>query len=466
MNASETASGQSLDFASGICALYGAGVSGEATDQVKLLLLDHVAVALRGARLPWGRSVAEIACLYGASGRSPIFGSEVSTSPPLAAMANATAAHGLEMDDTHDASITHPGAVVIAAALATGLDRGASGKDILSAIACGYEVMARAGMATNAAEIIEHGFHPTALFGGFGSVTAGGLLAGFDAERLARAWGLMLSMAGGSMQFAEDPKGTTVKRLHAGYGAHNGLMAVALAERGIDGPVDALAGEYGLLNIYGRKQAPRHLAFDPQAVLEIHRISLKPYPCCRLFHSTIDALSEVTDGLTLPAERIRAIRVGGPTIMVTQHMMPRPTSVMAAQYSLPFTLGAALHFGPASYDAFDSKHLDHSGILAVADTVSAEISEEMNAVFPEHFGSVVEIETTDGETRRETVRDSLGTPVRPMGWTAVNDKMAGLLDGLYPGLDLAGIANTVAGVDGPGGPGALIAAVSGRQNVE
>ena len=35
----------------------------------------------------------------------------------------------------------------------------------------------------------------------------------------------MLSLASGSMQFSDEPEGTTIKRLHAGYPAQNGVLA-------------------------------------------------------------------------------------------------------------------------------------------------------------------------------------------------------------------------------------------------
>jgi 2-methylcitrate dehydratase PrpD len=38
------------------------------------------------------------------------------------------------------------------------------------------------------------------------------------------------------MQFSDEPEGTTVKRLHAGYAAQNGVLAAELAARGVSAP--------------------------------------------------------------------------------------------------------------------------------------------------------------------------------------------------------------------------------------
>ncbi|MDA0230251.1 MAG: MmgE/PrpD family protein, partial [Proteobacteria bacterium] len=220
--------------------------------QIKRLVLDHVGVCRRGAEQPWCLALREWAGRYVGSGNSVVFGTTLRTAPNVAALVNASAAHGMELDDTHDSSVSHPGAVVIATALALGIHHQASGGEIMAAIAAGYEAMGRAGRAVGASDVIEFGYHPTALFGGFGAAATAGKLLGLDGRGIASAWGLMLSMAGGSMQFSEDPLGTTVKRLHGGYGAHNGILAAEFAALGIAGPSRALDGRYGLGRLFGQ----------------------------------------------------------------------------------------------------------------------------------------------------------------------------------------------------------------------
>ena len=165
----------------------------EDVEQVKRLLLDHVGVAWRGSDMPWSRALAGWAATLGngngnGSG-SAIVGTPARAAPSIAALVNAAAAHGMELDDTHDESLSHPGAPVIATALAVGTATGATGEAVIAAIVAGYEVMARAGMAAGAADIIEHGFHPTALFGGFGAATAAAKLYGLDAAGMAAGVG-------------------------------------------------------------------------------------------------------------------------------------------------------------------------------------------------------------------------------------------------------------------------------------
>ena len=183
---------------------------------------------------------------------------------------------------------------------------------------------------------------------------------------------------------------------------------------------------------------------------------MKPYPCCRLFHSTIDALREVTEGFSLAHSDIAHIKVGGPAIMVTQHMLRRPVSVMAAQYSLPFAVGASLVHGASEYDAYGEDKFEDAAILRFCDTVEAVEDSAMEAAFPEHFGSWVELRTEAGEIRRSDVLDSFGTPARPMDMTAIEDKIAGLLAPLQTAPGIGDISQAVEAFDQDDGPARLV----------
>src|SRR5262249_47358884 len=274
----------SLSFAREILAIGSGGLSPGDQDQVRYLLLDCLAVSRVGATLAWTRAMTECAGRFAGSGKAPIAGTWLEVAPSIAALINGTAAHGYELDDTHDASMSHPGAVVIPAATAIAAEIGASADELMAAVASGYEAMTRVGMAAHAHQVIQHGYHPTALFGGFGAAAAAARLFNLDEQGLTRAWGHVLSLAGGSMQFSAEPEGTTVKRLHAGYAAQNGVLAAELAARGVSAPARALDGKYGFLALYAKKPRLDALSVKAGMPLPIHRISIKPHPVCRPFH--------------------------------------------------------------------------------------------------------------------------------------------------------------------------------------
>lgn len=414
--------------------------------QMQRLLLDYFGVTFGGAERPWVAALHTWAKNFQGTGRARIVASELATAPQIAALVNGAAAHSFELDDTHDGSMSHPGSVVISAALAVAAERGSRADEFLAAVVAGYEVIARVGRAAGANRVIAAGFHPTPLFGVFGAATAAGKLLGLDATGLCRAWGHALSLTAGSMQFSQETAGAEVKRMHAGYGAQNGVIAAQFAMAGIEAPHSAIDGRYGFLPLYG--QSPDYEALTASGPAAIHEISLKPYSCCRLLHSMIDGLREVTDNFSIPFERIESIRVTGPSKLPQQHVIRRPGTPMAAQYSLPFTVGATLAFGPHRFDAYESANLGNADVLRWGDKVEVGEDAEFERLYPEHFGTHTQLRLAGGEVRTARVLDSKGTPANPMPMGEVAAKAQGLIHAVAPGFDLARLQQAVSRFEG------------------
>ncbi len=129
-----------------------AGLAGNVDDRLLTLteryVLDTLACIVFGAGKPWSQAAARHALRTGGEGgRSTVFGHDAMTTPAMAAFANGAAGHAFELDDVHEEAISHPGAVVVPAALALAEDLDATGLDLLEAVAVGYEAMGRAGSA-------------------------------------------------------------------------------------------------------------------------------------------------------------------------------------------------------------------------------------------------------------------------------------------------------------------------------
>ncbi|MEP9380465.1 MmgE/PrpD family protein [Aquabacter sp. CN5-332] len=422
---------QDTDFthalAAELVALTPADLSASDIAQLELLVLDYCGVAYGGAARPWIAALHGWAERYRGTGPARIIAGDITATSEVAAFVNGAAGHSFELDDTHDPSMSHPGAVVIPSALAVASETGASGAQVLAAIAAGYEAMARIGIAARAERVIAAGYHPTAVLGVFGAAVTAGKLLGFTPEQVAGAWGHCLSLSAGSMQFSQETSGAEVKRLHAGYAARNGLLAAQMIGAGISAPLRSLDGKYGFLTLYGHDPMPWELVRMGARGLSIHDISIKPYACCRLLHSMIDGLRTATDGFAVQNADITGILVRGPQKLAEQHVVTRPRTPMAAQYSLPFTVGAAMAFGPDRFDAFEPQNLEDPGILAWADRVRVETDADLEASYPSHFGTEVEITFADGSTRSERILDSIGTPENPMTAEALRFKAKALV---------------------------------------
>jgi len=430
-------------------------------ETLRRLFLDCFLVSLWGSTRPAAKALAGWSERFAGTGSSWILGGTWQAEPSIAALVFGTAGHSYELDDTHDVTASHPGCVVIPAALAVGADTGASQEQLFRAVAAGYEAMALVGSAAGGMQCVHNGFHPTSVFGSFGAATACLSLycaqrgEAMTCDRLATAWGHALSQACGSMQFSVEPRGGEVKRLHAGLGARNGVLAAQFAQLpALTTPHHTVDGTYGVAGMFGGELQP----VTPADELQIHAISLKPYSCCRLFHSTIDALGEITDGFAVSPADIEEILITGPRLIAEQHMTPA-LSTMTAQYSCPFVVGATLAYGPARYDAYGEQFLNDPAILAIAAKVRFEVDEELERkYYPRQFATGAAIRLADGTTRSAMVVDSVGTARRPLTREQIMAKGDGLAKlGAFP----SGEAQARAIWDDRSDAARLLAAVTG-----
>ena len=397
-------------------------------ERAKDLVLDHLGVALHSASLPWSTIVRDYAAATGDQAESTIYGHGQRVGRRVAALANGTAAHGIELDDTHDESFSHPGTVVIPAALAVAEARRSTGAEFLAAVIAGYEAQCRAGAAANAA--MSRGFHGTAVSGVFGATAATASLLKSSAAQLESAFGLAVSMASGVMQFTEDPEGNMVKRLHGGLPSHNGILAAELAVAGLRGPHQGIDGRYGFVRMFGGADDASRVTLNLGKSWEIDKISVKLYACCRMFHAFIDAIQECRDDSGVKTEDIASAEIVGPQLLLEGRMQYRPRSVMSAQYSLPYAVAATLLLDPRDPRSFNEQNMVRADMLAVMDKVTGTADPELDRLLPAKYPGGVRFRMKDGRAVARTLFDSVGTPARPLDRAGITDKFRTLTTGI------------------------------------
>ena len=90
----------------------------EVFERARYLLLDYLGVAIRGSRAESSAPLYKMIERLNATGCATVIGTSVRTLPAYAALANGTAAHAIELDDTHNAGSIHLGVVMFSTALA------------------------------------------------------------------------------------------------------------------------------------------------------------------------------------------------------------------------------------------------------------------------------------------------------------------------------------------------------------
>jgi len=414
----------------------------EVVDSVRLRVLDTLGLALAASRADF--AAALLTMVAREQGPCTVLGTERTASAPLAILANGALAHGLDFDDTHAPSITHASAVVLPTVLALAEALRLDGRAVIMAAVAGYEAITRIGMAASGA-FHDRGWHATAVCGPFAAALAAGRCDGLDAPALTAALGIAGSCASGVMEFLED--GSAVKRLHPGWAGHGGAVAATLAAAGVTGPATIFEGRFGFYATFVGK-APDLAPFDTLGRRwETLEVAFKPYPCCHYNHAYLDGALELRAAHAIDATAIDAIECRVPAAQVPIVCEPAPTkarprTAYEAQFSLPFSVAAALAEGRVGIDTYSPSRLGDPRLLALAARVRYTIDHESKfpAVFPGH----VRVELKDGrvvearvDNARPARRDAIIEKFRANAGRALPPGRVADLEGAVLELDRA-----------------------------
>ncbi len=372
----------------------------EVRERVKALALDLVGIALR-ARHEAESTPAMVAAagdLGMAGGACTVIGDAAGYTPPGAALLNGTLAHSLDFDDTHASASLHPSAPIVPAALAAAEMAGADGKALIAAIVGGYETQIRLSQALDPAAHYDRGFHPTATCGTFGAAAAAARLFNLDADGHANAFGIVLSMAAGSMQFLAN--GAWTKRSHVGHAAMCGLIAATLARAGYQGAADAIEGTWGFLHAYAPAADAARVVEGLGQRWETMKIAVKPFPSCRYSHAPLDGILALAREHGIRAEEVEEVAVGvsEPGWKIIGDPEPAkqsPKSVVDGQFSMAFCAAVALRSGGLAWDDY-ARHLGDPATLALCKKVRTRVDPQAQADFPAEMSASVRIKTARG----------------------------------------------------------------------
>lgn len=349
-----------------------ADVPAEVAAAAKLHLLDAFGTGLAGLAFGQIEAARAVALEMGGEPEATAIGLPRKVGAGAAALANGATMHALDFDDTHELTLIHSSVVVGATVLAVGEAVGASGAEVLTAAIAGYEISSRIGLAAPGALHLK-GFHPTSVCGVFAAAAAAARLRGLSAERTTNALGIAGSQASGLMEYLAD--GSQTKPLHAGWAAHAGINAAALAAHGATGPASVLEGRFGLLASHLDEFDKAALTAALGSRWETTLIAFKAYPVCHLSHSTLDAVRESglgPDGVEkIVAEVAGDVAVG--LVLEPAARKLRPATPYEAKFSLPYSIAALLVRGELGLDSFTEEAIADERVLDLAAKVSYEV---------------------------------------------------------------------------------------------
>ena len=322
--------------------------------------------------------------------------------------------HILEVDDLHRQSVVHPGCVVIPTVLALGMREDISGLQMLEAVVKGFEACTRIGNSVGPAHYKI--WHNTATCGPFGAAYAAGTLFGLEKEQFRDALGNAGTQSSGLWEFSEN--GAMSKHLHAGRAGQSGLLSAELAKLGFSGSPTILEGKRGFYAACCPDANPDALLVDPEGSWQIHKTSIKPWPCCRHTHPAIDAALEISS--KLDGGNIESIELGVTQATLDVCDKPTPETLYDAKFSLQHCVSVAILDGQVGFDAFESDARQRVAKMAMK--ISLERNEEIEKAYPNAWGAEVKVKLTNGKEFSVRRKHAKGDPDAPLSPTEFKEK--------------------------------------------
>jgi len=236
----------SRDFAAFVANLRYEDLPPAVVDRAKGVTLQALSSALLGSQMPASRQALALMQEEeaGGGGAATVLCHGAKLTKAGAAFVNAETIFAGGKWDTFR-MLTHPGIAILPAAFAAAETNGCSGRDFLTGIATGYEIMERMA-AEFIPTIMSRGFHAGPVFGIFGAAIAAAKIGGLDAEQINAAIAQCVNLASGNLEGGRSGG----RALREGGAVRNALLAVALAKHGTPGGETTLEGEAGFYHSY------------------------------------------------------------------------------------------------------------------------------------------------------------------------------------------------------------------------
>ncbi|MFI8417090.1 MmgE/PrpD family protein [Serratia sp. NPDC078593] len=382
-------------------------------------LMDNLGCLAAGYAQSGVEAALTLARRWSSCEEARIIGSQERLAAPQAAFVNAVRARALDYCDVLSPG-WHPSSSDIPIALAAAELTGASGLDMLAALAVGQDVAQRINLAAQANGFFYRGFDSNILGLFSGAVIAARLLR-LDRRAFADAVGLAFDFGIGTFQHYQDK--TLAVRIGQGLVARHALEAALLAQAGISGPKRVLSGENGFFNLY----APG----KPDLSLLTHQLGVtfhgeeatcfKLYPHCSILLALTETLLNAGLHCRLPhLEHAKISLHASPTMRMVcgAPYEPQNTAEIDAQFSARYVIANALLRGRASAQEFNAQSATDPEVVALAQRIA--IHEQ--PAFERFDRFELHIEPRQGETLRLAAEFGRGWPENPAGMQDIREK--------------------------------------------
>jgi 2-methylcitrate dehydratase len=409
------------------------------------LALDYGALTPRAAHEATVRVIDTLAALAGGfegepcaiarrmAARMPdadgatVVGTNLKTTPDMAAFANATAARYVELNDVYHwpgSAGGHPSDVVMPL-LGVAEHARASGRDLVAAVVLAYEIYLRLSDA------IGRTHFDCANFACLGVAVGAGRLMGLTRAQLGHA----LSMAmvpNNILRRVRTGHLSMWKAVTAGHAGKAAVFAALLAREGMDGPPQPFEGRSGWSeHIAGRRFALEVMGGNGVS-FKIEDTMIKPRSSCATTISSILAAEKVAPRLKnriAEVERVTVETYGTAKAgMGTGEHHWNPDSRETADHSIPYVVAAALLDGTVTPRQFDAAHLRDPGLRELLAKIEVVANDEFTRAYeklPVEHHTRVNVLTRGGERLVGEAGGDQGDLSQPKSDAQITEKFLG-----------------------------------------
>ena len=411
----------------------------EVVERAKIHILDTLGAMISGSALKPGKVAIDFVRGQGGPGEATVVAANFRTSTILAALANAMTAHADETDDAHFPTVTHPGSVILPAALGVAEINHRSGRDLVTATVLGYDVMCRINKAFDRGWMGKRGLHAGSLCAIFGAAAAASRLLKADAARVRHALALAATQASGVNTWRQDPEHIDKALCFSGAPARNGVSAALMAQAGFTGTATVFEGEENFFKAFSEDSRPGEVIKDLGSRYEILDTSIKKYPAGQPIQATLEGYFTLVKQHGLDPRQIRKIVVRLPDTQartINDRHMP--------DVNCQYMLAVAMLDGKIDFqNSHDFERMQDRQVLELKKRVELVADPELTKIFPAVRNAIVEITMIDGGEFKTLVDRMPGAPYNPLSAQELDEKFLSLSVPVLGGQRTDTIAKTV-----------------------
>jgi len=404
--------------------------SKEVIEKAEYCILDSIGCTLNGAKTKIGEIIIKTLVNNKSNSKNyfSIIGSKKKTEELNAIFINTSTSNILDYDDYY---IGHPGCTIIPIAFNLAEEIKASGEDIINSVCLAYDIMLKIALGVRNKEERRY-IHGHSTWQIFGSVIVASKLLDLDINEIVNALGISGCNAPipSVMKSIYGENGPSMVKNTYGIASVSGIISVKLAKNGFTGPKDVFEGKTGFWRMIGsdtnliKEKIEDH--FDENLIL---KVGFKPYPCCRLIHSSVEATNNImgeSDFIDLDIKEIKIKTIAA--LCKPPFSNATPKDFYSGIFSLPYVIACNLK-RIEKLRWFEEKNFINKEINSLAKKVSIERDNDADYQFQIDQGkitSIVEIFFKNGKKKFAKVDIPFGDPRKPMTSLQLKEKFLSL----------------------------------------